>query len=281
MSANAPQIEYWNSEATRWWTERHEPVDRMFADITRYVLDTVAPQPGERVLDIGCATGTTVLALAERVGPDGHVLGADIAERSVARARERIAASGACNAEAIVADAAEHDFAPGGFDLIFSRFGVMFFVDPVAAFTNLRRALAPAGRFAAMAFRTPQENVWATGMMAAVRDLLPPQPPPDPEAPGQFAWADEARVRRILGGAGFRDITLTKLDPMFRLAEPGDAAGAAQRALTIGPVARIARELPEEQRRALLPPAEAYFRAKEGPDGVVLPAAIWLVRARP
>jgi SAM-dependent methyltransferase len=281
MSANASQIDYWNSDATRWWSERHESIDRMLGAITEQVLEMIAPQTGERVLDIGCATGTTVLAIAERVGADGHVLGIDIAERSVARAKDRIAAAGVGNAEAIVADASVHDFPPRAFDLMFSRFGVMFFVDPAATFAHLHRSLASDGRFAAMAFRSRQENVWAAGPAAALRDILPAEPPPDPEAPGQFAWASEERVRRILGNAGFRDVTLTKLDPVFRLAEPGDAAGAAERLLTIGPVARIAREMPPERRSALLPRLEAYFREKEGPDGIALPGAIWLVRARP
>ncbi|MBV9813876.1 MAG: class I SAM-dependent methyltransferase [Acetobacteraceae bacterium] len=281
MSVNAAQIEFWNSDATRMWSERHEPVDRMFAGLTARVLDQVAPRPGERVLDIGCATGTTAMAIAERVAPDGDVLGIDIAERSIARAGERIAASGLRNVRVALADASAHPFAPGSFELMFSRFGVMFFVDPVATFNHLRGAMAANGRFVAMAFRSAAENVWASGPIAALRDVLPPDPAADPAAPGQFAWASAERVQSIFRAAGWRETVLTPIDTTFTLAEPGDAAGAASRALTVGPVARRARELPEIERHRLVPLLENWFREREGPDGVALPAAIWLVRATP
>src|SRR5205807_4376627 len=121
-------------------------------------LDLAAPQLGERVLDIGCGPGTTVLELARRVGPGGHVLGADVSKPSVARARERIATAGLRHAEAIVADASVHPFAPDSFELAFSRFGIMFFRDPVAAFENVRRAMKPGGRLALAVFRAASET---------------------------------------------------------------------------------------------------------------------------
>src|SRR5438270_10062156 len=116
-------------------------MDRAVAALTKELLDLAAPQPGERVLDIGCSPGTTVLELAKHVGPGGDVLGADVSEPSVARARERIAAAGVRHAEIIVADASVYPFPPDSFELTFSRFGIMFFSDPVAAFENVRRAM--------------------------------------------------------------------------------------------------------------------------------------------
>jgi ubiquinone/menaquinone biosynthesis C-methylase UbiE len=140
---NAREAEYWNSAATRAWANRHEPIDALFAGLTQVALDQAAPQHGEHVLDVGCGSGTTLLELAARVGSRGHVLGADIAQASVERARERIAASGLANAKAILADVSTHAFAPKQFDLVFSRFGVMFFADPTATFTRLRAAVKP------------------------------------------------------------------------------------------------------------------------------------------
>src|SRR5437899_1458420 len=114
------EAEYWRSAATRAWAEQHERQDRALAALAEAALDLAAPRPGERVLDIGCGSGTTILALAARVGPNGHVLGADISERSVARARERIAAAGTPQADVVCVDASTHPFTPGSLDLAFS-----------------------------------------------------------------------------------------------------------------------------------------------------------------
>ena len=138
-TGNAAQIEFWNSAATRAWADQYARMDRAVAALTKELLDLAAPQPGERVLDIGCGPGTTVLELAKRVGSGGHVLGADVSEASVARARARIATAGLQHADAIVADASAHPFGRDSLDLVFSRFGIMFFSDPVAAFANVRR----------------------------------------------------------------------------------------------------------------------------------------------
>jgi SAM-dependent methyltransferase len=279
-SPNAREVQYWNSALTRPWAELHEPIDRLFADLTQTVLDFAAPQPGERVIDIGCGSGTTVLELARRVGPSGSVLGADISQQSIDKARQRIAAANLSNAEASVCDVSVHAFAPESFDLAFSRFGVMFFADPVATFINLRKGMKHSGRLAFAVFRTPQENPWGTGPVAAVRHLLPPMTPPGPEAPGQFAWADPARVRRILEGAGFQDVSLTSHDPMMRLAEPGGAAAAADFAMSIGPIARAMAGATTVDPQAVRAGLEAFFRSHDGPRGIVMPGALWIVRAR-
>jgi SAM-dependent methyltransferase len=195
-------------------------MDRAVAALSKELLDLAAPQPGERVLDIGCGPGTTVLELARRIGAGGHVLGADVSEPSVARARERIAAAGLRHAEVIVADASVHPFPPDSFELTFSRFGIMFFSDPVAAFANMRRAMKPGGRLTLAVFRPASEKLWPNAPLEAVRDLLPPIPTPGPEEPGPFSWADPARVHRILEGAGFSEVSLTPLDPVIQLAGP-------------------------------------------------------------
>src|SRR5690348_15415252 len=160
VSPNAAQIEFWNSAATRAWADQYERMDRAVADLTKALLDMAAPRLGEQVLDIGCGSGTTVLELATRVGRGGHVLGADISEHSAARARQRIVDAGSRHAEVIVADVSCHAFAPNTFDLVFSRFGVMFFSDPQAAFANVRRAMKPGGRVALAVFRAASEGLW-------------------------------------------------------------------------------------------------------------------------
>jgi SAM-dependent methyltransferase len=275
---NTADAAYWNSPATRVWATGHARIDAIFAPVLAAALDAAAPRPGERVIDIGCGSGTSVLALAEAVGPGGRVLGADIATESVAVARRRIAEAGLAQAAVLLGDAGSHPFPPGGFDLLFSRFGVMFFDPPVAAFRNLRAALRPGGRFCAAAFRAAAENPWVTVPAAALRPLVPPPPQAEPDAPGQFGWAREAHVRAILDGAGFTDIALAPRDLRFRLGE--DAAGAAEAAMSIGQGARALLGADAATRDAARAALETCFRAHEGPDGVNLCAAIWIVTAR-
>lgn len=279
-SPNERERQFWNSPATRAWADEHAHIDRLFTGITAVALAAAAVKPGERVLDLGCGSGTTLLALAERVGPSGQVLGVDIAEASVRRAQERIAASGMSQAQALLADASTHAFEPGGFDLAFSRFGVMFFADPVASFANIHTAMKPGGRLALAVFRTAGENPWVTGPFAAVRHLLPPQPTPGPEDPGQFSWADPARVRRILAGAGFHDVALRPADPVIVHAGPGGAGEAAAFATRMGPLMRATMDAPDELRRTVRAGLQAFFQGQDGPEGIVMPAAIWMVSAR-
>jgi ubiquinone/menaquinone biosynthesis C-methylase UbiE len=279
-SPNAREVQYWNSAHTRPWADEYEAIDRLFAGLTRVALDHAAPKLGERVIDIGCGSGTTVLELAARVGPSGYVLGADVSKLSVAKARERIAAASVHQAEIMLCDVSTHIFPANSFDLVFSRFGVMFFADPVATFANIRKAMKSDGRLALAVFRTPQENKWATAALAAVRHLLPPITPPGPEEPGEFSWADAARVHRILETAGFEDISLMPHDPAMPLAGGGGAAEAASFTFRVGPVVRAMSDASEQQKKEVRSVLEAFFTSHEGPQGVVLPGAIWVVTAR-
>jgi SAM-dependent methyltransferase len=271
------QRAYWNSEATRRWVTEQARIDRLFAGVTEAALAAAAPRPGESVLDIGCGTGTTLLRLAEAVGSGGRVLGIDISEQQLALARQRIAAAGATQAQVVLDDAAAHDFPPASFDLAFTRFGVMFFADPVAAFGNLRRAMKPGRRLTLAVFRPGPENPWATASTAAIRHLVTPPAPLGPEEPGQFSWGDPARVRRILDGAGFREVVLTPLDLPITLG--ADAAEAAEFAMFIGQGARLLHGVPDTTREAARAAFEAFFKPHEGPGGVSLPAGLWLVSA--
>lgn len=279
-SPHGAQTEYWNSPASRAWAEHHERQDRALAGLAVATLGLAAPQSGERVLDIGCASGSTLLPLAGCVGRSGYVLGADISAASIARARERIDGAGLQHADAICADVATHSFTASSFDLVFSRLGVMFFEDPQAAFRNVHRAMKPGGRLALAVFRPASENPWPSAPFSAVRHLLPPTPPPRPDEPGMFSWGDQARVKQILGSAGFQQVSLTPIDLPYQLAGPGGAAEAAEFALLFGPLTRVLPDLSSEKREQVRSTLEGFFEGYVTPQGVVLPSAFWLVEGQ-
>jgi SAM-dependent methyltransferase len=277
---NSAESQYWNSAATRPWAELYERIDRVLSEPTRAVMELAVPQPGEHVLDIGCGSGSTVIALAQRVGPTGHVLGIDVSKQSIETAQRRIAEAKLSHASVLLADASKAELPSGYFDLLFSRFGVMFFADPTATFARLRGSMKPEGRLAFVVFRTAKENPWGTAPVGAVRHLLPPLPQPGPQDPGQFSWADPARVKRILEDAGFREVSLKPHDPTMKLAEPGGAAEAAEFAMQIGPVARAMSTGLVQDPVAVRLALKEFFSTHDGEAGVTLPGALWLVSAR-
>jgi SAM-dependent methyltransferase len=277
---NAAQIEYWNDQAAITWTTMQDRLDAMFTPLTALALDAAAPAAGERVLDIGCGCGATVLELARRVGPTGGVLGADVSAPMAARARDRIAAAGLGNAQVLVADASTHGFERGWADLLFSRFGVMFFADPTAAFANLRRGLRPGGRLLFACWRPMKENPWFVVPAQAAAPLLPPSPPMDPDAPGPFAFASPDRVKDILGSAGWTDIAIARQDVPMRLAAAGQIAEAAAFTTRVGGLARALGEATPEVKARAVEAIAAVLPGYDGPNGVCLSGSIWLVSAR-
>ncbi|MEA2728143.1 MAG: hypothetical protein QOD93_1815 [Acetobacteraceae bacterium] len=277
---NTAQIAYWNDRAAVTWTAFQERLDTLFEPLTALALDAAAPVSGEHAIDIGCGCGATVLALADRLGPTGQVLGLDVSQQMAARARERIAASGLTNAKVIVSDAATHDFTRADADLIFSRFGVMFFADPAAAFSNLRRAMRPGGRLLCAAWRPLADNPWFRVPLEAAGPLLPPQPPADPDAPGPFAFANADRTRQILATAGWKGATLTPHNVPMRFAATGQIEQATDFATQVGVLARmLADEGPDTRARVREAVAEA-LRAYDSPAGINLSGSIWLISAR-
>ena len=207
---NHQQAELWN-ERGGIWVEQQALLDRMLAPFEVSLTEHVVAGGGVKVLDIGCGAGATTLALATRVGPGGICLGVDISAPLIAAAKARARADGAAHAAFVRADAQIHPFEREAFDAVISRFGVMFFEDPTAAFANIRQAAAPDARLAFVAWRSAAENPFMTTAARAVAPLFPPQPAPDPDAPGQFAFADAERVRRILTASGWRDIAVEPL----------------------------------------------------------------------
>ena len=275
-AANADQIEYWNGPAGQRWAQAQDVMDRTMASITAALLPFVGAKAGEHILDIGCGSGGTTLEYARAVGAKGRVVGADISRPMLAVAKARAKAQGLA-VQFLDADAAVHPFAPE-FDVLASRFGVMFFADPVAAFTNMRKALKPGGRLAFVCWRTMPENLWASEPFAAARPFLPEQPPPDPLAPGPFAFADPARTISILEAAGFKKAAAKKLDTVMHVART--AADAAQFSLNIGPLSRAASGVDDATRGKIVAAVTAAMAKYETPDGVSPPAACWLVSAQ-
>jgi len=275
-ASNEQQIEYWNGRVGQRWAAQQERIDWNLAEITEAVIPFAHAKPGEHVIDIGCGCGTATLMLARAVRPNGSVAGVDISMPMLAVARAR-AHSGQADIPFIAADASDYDFQPT-FDLVFSRFGVMFFADPAAAFANIHKALAPKGRLAFVCWRSMPENAWAFAPFAAAKHLLPPQEAPDPHAPGPFAFADGARLTDILAHAGFRDIKLEKFDGAMNMGDT--AAEAANEALNIGPLARAAAELDDATRAKILDVVATAMEKFASSRGIAPAAACWLVSAK-
>ena len=273
---NAAQIAYWNGPGGDRWAAMWSMLDRAEAAITRAVLELAAPCAGERVLDIGCGAGSTTLVLRERVGAGGAVAGIDISAPMLAVARERARAA-AIDVTFVEADASTYAFRPEH-DLVFSRFGMMFFADPVRAFANLRRAAAPGGRLAFVCWRPIGDNPWVTVPLAAAADLLPRSEPPAPDAPGPFGLADRDRLHGILDGAGWREAEIVRHDHAMLLG--ASVEEAARAALRIGPLARIAAELDDAARGRIRERLTGALAAFGTPDGVALTGSCWLVSAR-
>ncbi|MGK2740441.1 class I SAM-dependent methyltransferase [Tepidicaulis sp. LMO-SS28] len=273
---NQDQIDYWNGDVGETWTRQQEKMDAVLGPITDAVLEAAAAKRGERVLDIGCGCGDTTLMLARE---GAKVSGVDVSAPMIARAQDRFAEEG-LEAELLTADAAAHPFTPGSFDLVFSRFGVMFFEDPAAAFANIRQGMKEDGRLAFVCWRDLGENPWLTAPMQAILPFITPPEPPVPGAPGPGAFADPARVKDVLGKAGFKDIALAPFDtPLVMGSGPNAVADALALTLEIGPVARALKDEPAAREKAL-PALEAFFAEHETPEGIKLGSATWMVTAR-
>ena len=273
---NAAQKTYWNEGAGPTWAAQQALLDWQLAPLSRAALGILAPAAGERIVDIGCGAGASTLDLASAVGPGGAVLGIDLSTPLLGLARRRASEAGLERAEFLEADAQIHAFDPGAFDAAFSRFGVMFFADPTAAFANIRKALRRGGRLTFICWRDMSENPILTLPMTAALKHFETPPPADPEAPGPFAFADKTRLQKVLSGSGFDAI---QVQPHDEAIGSRSIENALRLALSIGPLGGMLRAAPEKTdvvarsvREALLPYA--------GDHGCLLPSATWIVSAR-
>lgn len=210
---NAPMAEFWNGEGGSKWLsfeDRLEASLKVFGDKALACADV---QAGQRVLDIGCGCGPTTLELARLVGKSGRATGLDISTRLTTKAENNARAAGVSNVEFECADAQTKNFGDESFDLVFSRFGVMFFDDPVRAFANLRSALAPGGRLLFAAWASREQNSWVAEPLQRVMKHIELPDPPAADAPGPFSLGNPQRVKTILDEAGYRDITIDAFSP--------------------------------------------------------------------
>jgi SAM-dependent methyltransferase len=272
---NEEQTKMWNGLGGRGWVEAQTALDRMLQPFEELLVEAAVASRGTRVLDVGCGTGGTTLAVARALGPRGQTTGLDISEPMLALARERASNEGLA-AEFVRADAQTHAFAPATFDTIVSRFGVMFFDDSVAAFTNLRRAAAPGAALWFAAWRSAAENPFMTAAERAAAPFLPNLPPREPNAPGQFAFEDRGRVERLLAASGWRDVEVRPVDVTCTLPRED-----LERYVTrIGPVGRALQELDAGARTQLMEKVRAAFEPYVHGDEVRFGTACWIVAAR-
>ena len=274
--ANAQQAAYWNGDAGHRWTAQQEEQDRLLSPFTAALFEAAAAKLGEKVIDVGCGAGDTTLRAAEITG---HALGVDMSEPMLARARERAAAMGS-PARFTLADATLHDFSPERADLMISRFGVMFFADPVRAFANLRRGLKAGGRIAFVCWRDLALNPWQNVPYAAALKHLPPPAPPGPDEPGPFAFSEAARVRGVLEGAGFDEIQLTTYEGVLDIADGGGVESAVGKSLSIGATSRALAHQPDEVRAAVVESLRETLASHAQGERVPLGGTVWIVQAR-
>ncbi|HXE16678.1 MAG TPA: methyltransferase domain-containing protein [Stellaceae bacterium] len=270
------QMAYWNGPGGARWTNESASTERMLSRVAALLYEHAKIKPGETVLDIGCGLGPTTIELAKQAGPSGRAVGLDVSTNMIALARQR--AAGIANIEFIAGDAATHNFAAPFADVLFSRFGVMFFGDPAAAFANLRKALKPGGRLVFACWRRMSENQWMLKPLLAAYEHVPKPPPADPNEPGPFAFADQERVARILTGAGFNP-RFTPVDLDFEIGGGKGLDAAVQQSMTIGATSRLLQDQPDTVRTKVAASIRTALAPYLKGQSVALPGAIWIVEA--
>jgi SAM-dependent methyltransferase len=274
---NADQIAYWNGPGGQHWADRQQMQDIMLAPVSDILIDCAKPRAGERIVDVGCGCGATTIAFAPKVGPTGHVMGIDISAPMLARARQVAPAD--APVDFVLADATVYPFEAASFDLLVSRFGVMFFAEPALSFANMRRGLRPSGRLTFICWREPRDNPFFTMPLQAAYKHVPKLPQLGPEDPGPFSFASEARVHRILGAAGFLGIAMEPHDLLLDIAVGRGLDAAVKSTLEIGPAARALAEQPPDLRAAAANSIREALTPFVRGGAVPLPASIWIVTA--
>jgi SAM-dependent methyltransferase len=274
---NAVQAEYWNRSAGQKWADHQEHQDQVLRPVSDRLMATADAKPGERVIDVGCGCGATTIDFAERVHPGGEVLGLDISEPMLARARERAPRDLPARFE--LADATVYDLKPEWADLVVSRFGVMFFADPARSFANLRKGLKPGGRVVFACWREAKHNPFFVVPLREAAKHAPLLPETNPEDPGPFAFANGERVRGILSEAGYADVAVAPHDLDLDIATGRGLDRAVAASMAIGPTSRMLDGQSEAVRAAATAEIRKGLAAYLRGDSVPLGAAIWMVTA--
>ena len=276
-ATNEQQVEYWNAVAGPKWVKLSDLINRQIEPLGEKIMDQLALASGEAVLDVGCGCGQTSRSLAQRVGASGRVLGADVSEVMLAEARTRSAEWSHLAFEA--ADAQVVDFGEAAFDVVFSRFGVMFFSQPEAAFSNLLSTLRPGGRLGFVCWQEPGRNPWMSIPGRAAAEHVEMDGPGDPHAPGPFAFADGERVKGILESAGFASVSVNSYETTLTVGDGLDLEACVDFLLQMGPAAAALRvaepDLASVIRNAVTQAVEPYWHDAR----LKMDAAVWLVEA--
>jgi SAM-dependent methyltransferase len=269
------QTTLWNGPSGQAWVELQEVLDQMFRRFEELLVQAVRAGSASHVLDVGCGTGTTTLAVARLLGASGRCVGIDISEPMIATARARAEREGA-TASFIRADAQTYAIEPAGFDMIISRLGVMFFENPIRAFANLRQAARSDAELRFIAWRSAAENPFMTTAERAAAPLLPNIPARQQDGPGQFAFADQRRVSRILEESGWAGIEIRPIDVVCTLPEKE----LARYVCRLGPLGRVIQDADEATRTRVLDAVRPAFDPFVHRTEVRFTAACWMVSAQ-
>jgi SAM-dependent methyltransferase len=276
---NADQIEYWSGKAGEKWVDGQQKLDEMLEPFGNAAMDAAQVGLGERVIDVGCGCGATSLELGRRVSLLGSVMGIDISGLMLNRAGERAAQESAANLTFAMADASTYRFERESADLVFSRFGVMFFRNPVEAFANLRAALKPTGRLAFVCWRSLDRNAWVKVPRDAALKHVPAPAPAAPDEPGPFAFADSDRVTGILRDAGFRGIVMEPHE--IKVHNEGSLDEVVRHVTELGPTSRLLAEVEDDVRKTAIAEIREALRSHHDGEAIHMDAATWIVTAKP
>ena len=269
------QAALWNGVAGRAWVDAQQALDRLFTPFEDLLVTAVTAASARAVLDVGCGTGATTLAVARRFRGNGRCVGVDISAPMLELARVRAEAEH-LPAQFIHADAERYAFEPAVFDAVISRFGVMFFERPVDAFANIRHAAQPDATLCLIAWRSAADNPFMTTAERAAAPLLPNLPPRKPDAPGQFAFADRDRVRTILQNSGWREIDLRPIDVDCTMPR----TDLEQYVTRLGPLGLVLQDADETTRARIVETVLSAFDPYVHGHDVRFTAACWMIGAR-
>ena len=277
--ANAQQADYWTSVGGRHWVAEQQQFDHMLAAFGAEARRTLAAMPGEHILDVGCGTATSTIALSGAVGPSGSVVGCDISPTMIDAARVRTV--DLSNVSFAIADAQTDDLLQAqAFDAVFSRFGVMFFADPSAAFTNIAAAARPGGRLTFVCWQNEQENPWISMPAQVMRSFTPDPVLPPAGAPGPFAFADPARIEAILAATPWREVTITPFTATMQLGGGLGLDPALQQSMGTRAAQGLREQVDDETYARAVDAVRSELAEHLDDNGAVAyPGAVWIVSA--